>query len=231
MAGCPRSLNWGRGSTQNSQGGRTSIFQGATWASPKPRWTIVSKTIAAFADIGEFIDQPVRTYSSGMYVRLAFAVAVNVEPEILVVDEALSVGDSAFQSRCVGRIRDLQDSGAAILLVSHSHNLIAGLCDRALLLHQGMQIFIGPVNEAVSRYEALGLNQTNSRHYLSGELGAPQAKADDGPMMELLDVMVISQRGEHGEAISEQEKISVWVKFRANKSVERPLFWYLSSLS
>src|SRR6185436_15204764 len=93
--------------------------------------------IIEFADIGEFIDQPVKTYSSGMYVRLAFAVAANVDADVLIVDEALSVGDEAFQRKCFARIRTFQESGGTLLLVSHSAATIVELCDRAVLIDQG----------------------------------------------------------------------------------------------
>jgi len=111
--------------------------------------------IAAFADIGEFIDQPVKTYSSGMYVRLAFAVAINVEPEILVVDEALSVGDEGFQRKCFARIDAIRDLGATILFVSHSAGTVIDLCDRAILLDQGELIAQGTPKHVVSRYQKM----------------------------------------------------------------------------
>ncbi len=93
--------------------------------------------IAGFADIGDFIDRPVKTYSSGMFMRLAFAVAINVQPDILVVDEALSVGDEAFQRKCFARIRDIREMGGIILFVSHSASHILELCDEAVLMDRG----------------------------------------------------------------------------------------------
>ena len=99
--------------------------------------------IAAFADIGHFIDQPVKSYSSGMVVRLAFAVAINVEPEILVVDEALSVGDELFQRKCFSRIEAIKEAGATILFVSHSLPTITELCDRAILINRSYMISDG----------------------------------------------------------------------------------------
>ncbi|WP_071517602.1 ABC transporter ATP-binding protein [Geitlerinema sp. PCC 9228] len=93
--------------------------------------------IAGFADIGDFIDRPVKTYSSGMFMRLAFAVAINVEPDILVVDEALSVGDEAFQRKCFARIREIRERGGIILFVSHSASQVLELCDEAVLMDHG----------------------------------------------------------------------------------------------
>lgn len=111
--------------------------------------------IAAFADIGEFIEQPVKSYSSGMYIRLAFAVAINVTPDILVIDEALSVGDEAFQRKCFARINAIRDAGATVLFVSHSAGSVIQLCDRAVLLDRGELLAHGTPKFVVSRYHKL----------------------------------------------------------------------------
>ncbi|QNQ41343.1 ABC transporter ATP-binding protein [Brucella intermedia] len=108
--------------------------------------------IEAFADIGEFIDQPVKTYSSGMFVRLAFATAIHTSPDILVVDEALAVGDTAFQTKCLTRIRELQKRGVTILLVTHSTNTLLEYCDRAIYLKKGTKVLDGACREVVKQY-------------------------------------------------------------------------------
>lgn len=110
--------------------------------------------IEAFADIGDFIDQPIKIYSSGMYVRLAFAVQACVEPDILIVDEALSVGDIFFQQKCYDKIRQTIAGGTSCLFVSHDTNAILNLCDSVILLNQGEIEFHGDPEEAVSRYFA-----------------------------------------------------------------------------
>ena len=111
--------------------------------------------ILDFSGIGEFIDQPVKTYSSGMYVRLAFAVAINVSPDLLVVDEALAVGDEAFQRKCLARIDAIRDSGATVLFVSHSAGTVIELCDRAILLDQGELLMEGTPKAVVTTYQKL----------------------------------------------------------------------------
>ncbi len=111
--------------------------------------------IEAFADIGEFIDQPVKTYSSGMRARLGFAVAVNVEPDILIVDETLSVGDAPFKQASLQKMRDLRDSGTTILFVSHGMGMVRTFCDKAILLHKGRLVASGETGETLDRYEAL----------------------------------------------------------------------------
>lgn len=111
--------------------------------------------IAAFADIGDFIDQPVKTYSSGMMMRLAFSVAIAVRPDILIVDEALSVGDAAFQRKCFRRIEELRERGCTFLFVSHDLNAITNLCSQALFLNGGTPVFFGDANDCGNRYQQL----------------------------------------------------------------------------
>jgi len=111
--------------------------------------------ITTFADIGEFIDQPVKTFSSGMMVRLAFAVSINVDPDILVIDEALSVGDERFQRKCFSRIEAIKKSGATILFVSHSGSAIVELCDRAMLMDSGEKLTTGMPKRIVGLYQKL----------------------------------------------------------------------------
>lgn len=108
--------------------------------------------IIAFADIGDFIDQPVKNYSSGMYVRLAFAVQVCVEPDILIIDEALSVGDIFFQQKCFARLRKLQSQGITVIFVSHDMSIIRDLCARVLYLRNGKINFIGEALKAINKY-------------------------------------------------------------------------------
>jgi len=111
--------------------------------------------IAEFADIGVYLDQPVKTYSSGMYTRLAFAVAINSNPDILIVDEALSVGDEAFQRRCFSRLLQIRDEGTTIFFVSHSAALVVELCDRAILIDRGELLLSGRPKMVVSKYHRL----------------------------------------------------------------------------
>ena len=111
--------------------------------------------IVSFADIGEFIYQPVKSYSSGMVVRLAFAVAISIEPDILVVDEALSVGDEAFQRKCFARINKIQDKGGTILFVSHAAGAVIELCNRALLFEQGELLIGGSPKKVVAHYHKM----------------------------------------------------------------------------
>lgn len=117
--------------------------------------------IAAFADIGDFLDQPVKTYSSGMFVRLAFSVAVNVDPKILIVDEALAVGDIFFQQKCFGKMRQLKESGRNLLFVSHDSSAIYKLCSRAVLLESGRLILDSQPRQVIDLYEAKILKEAD----------------------------------------------------------------------
>lgn len=116
--------------------------------------------IVSFADIGEFINHPVKTYSSGMFVRLAFAVQSHIDASVIIIDEALAVGDVFFRQKCYKRLEHLRDSGAAILLVSHSMPEIEQFCEKAILLENGSQSFIGSSTEATKRYYLLNQGST-----------------------------------------------------------------------
>jgi lipopolysaccharide transport system ATP-binding protein len=139
--------------------------------------------IAAFADIGDFIDQPVKTYSSGMMVRLAFAVSINVDPEILVVDEALSVGDELFQRRCFSRIEAMRSAGTTILFVSHSGTQIIELCERAILLDAGEKIAVGTPKKIVGQYQKLLYSPPDKRAVILDQIrGLAHDHAVDAPV-------------------------------------------------
>ena len=111
--------------------------------------------IAAFAEIGDFIYQPTKTYSSGMYVRLAFATAIATSPQILIIDEALAVGDAVFQHRCMRRIKEMQENGTTILFVSHDPGAVRALCNRAILLNSGKMVAEGTPSDVLNRYQKI----------------------------------------------------------------------------
>ncbi len=117
------------------------------------------QSIIDFADIGDYVNQPVKSYSSGMFVRLAFAVAINIDPEILIVDEALSVGDVFFQSKCYRKFEDFKREGKTILFVSHDLSAISRYCDRAILLNQGDKVYEGTPKEAIDIYKKVLVDQ------------------------------------------------------------------------
>jgi lipopolysaccharide transport system ATP-binding protein len=148
-------LELGSGFNPDFTGRENIYFQGALLGFDRSQIDARVDEIAAFAEIGDFLDQPVRTYSSGMFIRLAFAVAISVDPDILIVDEALSVGDEAFQRKCFGRIRAIQEAGGTIVFVSHAAPTIVDLCDTAVLLDRGELLLAGAPKEVVARYHKL----------------------------------------------------------------------------
>ncbi len=134
--------------------------------------------ILQFADIGDFIHQPIKTYSSGMTVRLAFAVAINVEPDILIVDEALSVGDELFQRKCFSKIEEIKARGATILFVSHSGATVVGLCDRAILIDGGELLLSGEPKKIVGLYQKLMFSSADTRAEVRSNIQRDQEKID-----------------------------------------------------
>jgi lipopolysaccharide transport system ATP-binding protein len=120
--------------------------------------------IIEFAALGEFIQQPVKHYSSGMVMRLAFAVAIHFDPDILIVDEALAVGDELFQLKCIRRIQELKENGTTILFVSHSTHMVNQICDRAVLIDKGRAVFVGAAKEVSERYTKLLFSLETTHH-------------------------------------------------------------------
>jgi len=145
-------LELGAGFNQDFTGRENILFSAALYGMQALHIENHLQEIIDFADIGEFIDQPVRTYSSGMYVRLAFAIATSVQPDILVIDEALSVGDGAFARKSFDRIMQLKQSGVTLLFCSHSLFQVESLCSRCIWLHQGQVMAQGPSAEVIAKY-------------------------------------------------------------------------------
>jgi lipopolysaccharide transport system ATP-binding protein len=143
--------------------GRENIFlNGAILGMTRPEIQRKFDEIVAFAELEKFLDTPVKRYSSGMYMRLAFSVAAHLDPEILVVDEVLAVGDAAFQKKCLGRMRDISTEGRTVLFVSHNMAAVRSLCERGILLAEGRKAFEGSAGECVDRYLAeVTQNATN----------------------------------------------------------------------
>lgn len=148
-------LELGSGFNPEFTGRQNVFFNGRILGLSNEEISAKFEDIAAFAEIGQFIDEPVKTYSSGMVVRLAFAVIANTEPSILIVDEALAVGDARFQARCMKRIRQLKEQGVTILFVSHDSSSVKMLCKTAVLVNGGKILEIGEPKDVVNHYVAL----------------------------------------------------------------------------
>jgi ABC-type polysaccharide/polyol phosphate transport system ATPase subunit len=172
-------LELGAGFNPEFTGRENVYFQGALMGFSRQQMGARFSDIAAFADIGEFIDQPVRTYSSGMFVRLAFAVAIHVDADILVVDEALAVGDISFQAKCVAFFRQFRAEGGTILIVSHDMNIINAFCDTGICITAGGGCQIGPASAVTETY--LQTVRAGMRHdaITTNKTSPAQADADD----------------------------------------------------
>ena len=174
--------------------------------------------IVAFSGIGDFIDTQVKFYSSGMYVRLAFAVAVHTDPDVLLVDEVLAVGDEAFQRKCLDKIRTFQEEGRTIVIVSHSLGQITELCDRAVLLNAGRIVHDGDPSEAVARFrdilEDRRADQEGDPHSASGH-GA----GEDAPKIVEVALEVVNGN-ERGEVLPGSD-LKISVELHATSPVER----------
>jgi ABC-2 type transport system ATP-binding protein len=180
--------------------------------------------IVAFAELEQFIDNQVKYYSSGMYVRLGFAVAVNVDPDILVVDEVLAVGDEAFARKCMGRIKEFQDDGRTILFVTHSSDLVRQICDFAVVLSSGDMIGTGPASDAVRIYH---------EHLIAvgPGLGAapPEAQESPAPGAVHRSIEITAVEVEHPGVGARHyllpwEALTVHVAFEATEPVEGVVF-------
>ncbi|QIL79724.1 ABC transporter ATP-binding protein [Diaphorobacter sp. HDW4A] len=156
--------------------GRENVYlNGAILGIDEEQMNAVFERIVKFADIGDHLDQPVKTYSSGMFVRLAFAVQMHLDPEILIVDEALSVGDQFFQAKCYAAIRTMMDKGTTVLFVSHSAATVKALCPRAVLLSHGDLIVDGPASKVLDRYFVLGSLEANAGNASQPDVATGQA--------------------------------------------------------
>jgi lipopolysaccharide transport system ATP-binding protein len=153
--------------------------------------------IIAFSGIEKFIDTPVKWYSSGMYLRLAFSVAAHLEPEILIIDEVLAVGDASFQRKCLNKMQSVSEQGRTVLFVSHDMTAVTRLCPRAILLDQGKIFSDGPAHEVVSAYLTSGLGTTAAREWTEpatapgneiARLRAVRIRSDDGRVTDAIDI-------------------------------------------
>ena len=164
--------------------------------------------IVDFSGVEKFIDTPVKRYSSGMFVRLAFSVAAHFEPEIMIVDEVLAVGDADFQRRSLGRMEDLGGEGRTVIFVSHNLQAILQLCDRAILLDGGKVVKDGPTHDVVAQYE----EQTVGAG--SQVVWDDPAKAPGNDLVRLQSVRVVDQDGEPAPAIDVRQQIGIEIGFR-----------------
>lgn len=163
--------------------------------------------IERFAEIGPFIHQPVKTYSSGMYVRLAFSVAISAAPQILIIDEALSVGDAVFQHRCMRRLKEMQEGGVTIFFVSHDLASIRALCSRAILLHEGQVVTDGNPTSVLNHYQKLIM--AREKAYERQQSAALPSDSDEDNNAVLKDIPKIECSYRHGDGSAEVLRVDL----------------------
>lgn len=173
--------------------------------------------IAEFAGIGDFIDRPVKEYSTGMYVRLAFATAIHVEPEVLIVDEALAVGDAIFANRCVRKLEELKERKVTILFVSHDLGIVKRLADRAALMMNGQVAAVGTPNEIVNKYVGL----VHELQLRDGPADAGTYRHGDGTSR-IEDITIFNSRGETATSLMSGERATIRVRARFEKPCDHP---------
>lgn len=175
--------------------------------------------IVAFAETEKFLDTPVKHYSSGMTVRLAFAVAAHLEPEILIVDEVLAVGDALFQKKCLGKMSEISEAGRTVLFVSHDISAVNALCERAILLHEGSIAMSGPTREVAAYY----LDHANKLYSPITWIKFPEGKSKE---IELTAV-TIAQRDAQTNIIDCREPFTVTIEYENKKAVRNSRFFLL----
>jgi lipopolysaccharide transport system ATP-binding protein len=177
--------------------------------------------IEDFAEIGDYIDQPVRTYSSGMQVRLAFSVATCVRPSILIVDEALSVGDAYFQHKSFARIREFRDAGTTLLFVSHSPGAIKSLCDRAILLDAGGVVRDGEPSQVLDYYNAIIAKREAEAEIREVEVGnGRKATRSGGLQARILGIELLNHQGEAVRAVHCAESATLRIRVQAEQALD-----------
>ena len=182
--------------------------------------------LEAFAEIGEYFDQPVRTYSSGMQLRVAFGVVTAYRPEILIVDEALSVGDAYFQHKSLNRVREFQTQGTTLLLVSHDRGAIQAICDRAILLEKGSVIKDGNPEEVMDFYNALIAEKENSTiKQVVKESGKVETISGTGEAT-VEEIALYNSKSEIIEFVGVGESVQLRVKVKVHKDIESLVFGY-----
>ena len=200
--------------------------------------------ILSFAEIGDFVYQPVKTYSSGMFVRLAFAVAINIEPEILIVDEALSVGDLFFQVKCYHKFEEFKKMGKTIVFVSHDLSSVNKYCDRVILLNKGQKYAEGGSKEMIDLYKKIMVSEGKEAPapvkdegkapagprvkrdgtWKSAMVENPGCSAYGNGVADIVDYCITDHEGEITNIITDRERYSIKMKVQFHKDVEEPIF-------
>jgi len=180
--------------------------------------------IVDFSGVEKFIDTPVKRYSSGMYSRLGFSVAAHMDPEILLVDEVLSVGDMAFKAKCAQKIRELLTSGVTIILVSHHLHMIQSLCKRVILLQNGAIIRDGAVSDVIPHYQNIVFKNAENKMMKKMSTLQSKIKVDTRRLVNFADVHIRDEKNQDKEGFKTGENIEIELEYSAREMIESPVF-------
>lgn len=202
--------------------GRENVYlNGEIMGLSRPEIDRAMPSIEEFAEIGDFMQRPVKEYSSGMYVRLAFSTAIHVDPEILIVDEALAVGDAVFANRCVRKFQELRERRITVLFVSHDLGLVKQLSDRAILLQHGRIEAEGAPKDVINRYIGLVLERQEPGRRIEQRVRSSFRHGDG--TSEILSIQLRNACGEEAASIASGEAVTVRVRCRFHRAVEEPI--------
>ncbi len=215
-------LELGAGFNPEFTGIENIYFNGQIMGFSKKEIDAKREEIIAFTDIGDFINQPVKTYSSGMFVRLAFALAINVYPDILLIDEALAVGDAAFQVKCINKIKEFVNSNKTLIFVSHDPAAVKILCERVILLDQGKIIDTGSPDKVFDYFNYLiGLSSDSSTNI---QEKVKFRKRSGNKKIEIKSVSILNKENIKTDSIISGENVTIEIKAKANKTIQNPTF-------
>lgn len=199
--------------------GRENIYlSGAIIGMKKKEIDKKFDSIVAFSELGEFIDTPIKRYSSGMHVRLGFAVAAHMDPEILLIDEVLAVGDMTFQAKCIEKVRALVNRGVTIIFISHDLNAVSGICGKTIVLYGGKIYFEGDTKEAIFKYKEVMNKKREVREFSSGD------KSTRAMPVTIENIMFFDRTGCVKHEFTTGEEMTICMEFNANERIKKPVF-------
>jgi lipopolysaccharide transport system ATP-binding protein len=220
-------LELGAGFNPEFTGRENIVFQCSIMGYKRAQIDQMTPSIIEYADIGDFINHPVKTYSSGMYVRLAFAVAINVNPDILIVDEALAVGDIRFQSKCMAKIREFRRAGKSMLFVSHDPGAVKSLCDKAYLLDRGRVVDEGDPDKVFNFYNSLVAERDSSAANIAENQKIALRHRSGNGRIRIESVKLLDNQGCQLDTFVIGAPSRIEIEAQVNEDTENPTFGIL----
>ncbi|MCF2155746.1 ATP-binding cassette domain-containing protein [Photobacterium carnosum] len=208
-------LELGAGFNPEFSGAENIVLNATLMGLSKKEIDAIYNKVIEFADIGDFIHQPVKTYSSGMFARVAFSAAIHVEPDILIVDEILAVGDSRFQRKCLNKLKEIREKGCTILFVSHDDYQVRNICSKVLYLRKGKQIFFGDANDGVNYY-LQDQQEREAKEIITKQERAEQYIDNTGKLVELNSPRLLNEDMEDIDTIESGDCVYLEFNYKCN---------------